>query len=1277
MAFLKKGLAVTMALTMAVPGSLPVYGEESPAVQVEATTEENATVENSETEKPEVEENQEVQTEKTETEKEKTEKVSAEQPEEETKAENTAEKKNIQTAEVTELNGKGTAEEPYTINTAEELAFVAKKVNAGDSQYTTAYYKQTADIDLQGSADNQWTPIGQTGYPFKGNFDGAGYTIKNLYKVRTTTNSSKNHYFGLFGITDNPAVIKNVTIENVTLKGSQRVGGIVGESASGNQISNCTVKGDIKIDAWWYAGVIGGYGYMNKIENCTVSANPGSYIKGNGGSYIGGIWGYHGEGNQSITNCSVSGLAISGDDRLGGISGIVHYGNQISNCTVSDCTITANDVSDREEGTVGLIAGANLGNKENPSIVVNNNVLETTATEIDKEIKTHTGANTHEGIPLESSIVGTNVKFDEAGKVLSGNFEHIDEAVLAEGSVLEKNEDGSFVVKTEEEANAVVQAGDKYYNTLQEAIDAADKEATIQLLKDFKENVSVPEGKIITIDLNGKTLSCDKTLTVNGNLTVTDNSVVKEPSISEDYKTVTYDSGKIVNTNTGRGSDAVVVTVKGNGTFEQKAGTIESQKNYTIAGYDKAHLTIQGGYQVGPEGGPGTFGDCILDITGGVIVGTDNAAVAGNGSTDLTGETTINLSGGTLIGRIKSKGYIACGIYHPQNGVLNMTGGTIYADNGVGILMRAGKANVTGGTIIATGSGTGWVGDNKNAIGHDGIVYDIKADYPKYEEGDRAIVSGEVKVTVEDGKPIQIYADENQKKDGLLEVSGGTYNKPIENEYCAEGFVPKDNGDGTFGVKEAEIVQIGNVKYPSLEKAVEAAKSGDTLTLLEDADISTAENALVISTEKELTLDLSGHNIKAANTETGRIIVAGTLTLKDSQNSGKIYTETDYTGSATGYTLIEVTGKFIMESGSIYAVRDDAANKGQFAVSAKDNGIVQIDGGKIEAGWYAISTNGSNPGKSQIIVNGGELVSKADYCIYGAQSKNGESGSVEINGGTVYGAVGGIAMKSGKLTVKGGTITSKGQGNTGDWGDGTGGLDNAAINVDASYGDVEAFIEGGKIIAEGDAVVLKANTEHSAKLKVSGGEFSSPVPREYCAEDYNPVEIVDEEGKISYGVADEAQIQTTFLGGSLRMDYKNEDGTDDYTKTSLRFGYQVKVPEGAELVSWKWNYGIKEDALSQSLEGTKSIPQTDGSFISNLVLTNLPLKKYDAKVYTAISVTYKKDGKTYTVTDKTENRSVKDVAEAIVKSPNAPETEKKYAEGLLNAFGNQGWTGYY
>ena len=299
---------------------------------------------------------------------------------------------------------------------------------------------------------------------------------------------------------------------------------------------------------------------------------------------------------------------------------------------------------------------------------------------------------------------------------------------------------------------------------------------------------------------------------------------------------------------------------------------------------------------------------------------------------------------------------------------------------------------------------------------------------------------------------------------------------------------------------------IGNTHYDTLSEAIEAAKSGEEVDLLKDVDVSTTG----LQIGSDITLDLNGHAIKAASTENGKIKISGNVTLqddtdtnKDGSGKGKIYTETKYTGSATGHAMVEVLpgGSLVMESGYLDAASftNDPANEGQFAigVTGGDKGAsVTMNGGKVEAGWYAISGNGSKLEEdTTVVVNGGELISVADYAIYQPQL-----GSVEIKGGVVYGAAGGVAMNRGNLIVSGGVITSKGQGDTGDWGDGTGGLDNAAVNVSAKYDDVAVTISGGEFVAAGDAVTIEKGTTHTAEIAISGGTFSSDVS-EYITAD--------------------------------------------------------------------------------------------------------------------------------------------------------------------------------
>ena len=179
----------------------------------------------------------------------------------------------------------------------------------------------------------------------------------------------------------------------------------------------------------------------------------------------------------------------------------------------------------------------------------------------------------------------------------------------------------------------------------------------------------------------------------------------------------------------------------------------------------------------------------------------------------------------------------------------------------------------------------------------------------------------------------------------------------------------------------------------------------------------------------------------------------------------------------------------IMQSGTIYAVRENAGTNGQYGVGVYEGGDFTITGGKIETGWYAVAGNGDYTTQNSIIkVEGGELISTADYAMYLPQS-----GTTTISGGKVYGAAGGVCINRSTLNVEGtALITSKGTGNTGDWGDGTGNLKSAAINVAAEYGDCVVNIKGGTLIAEANALVSTGTSGYTPAINVSGGTFSDP-----------------------------------------------------------------------------------------------------------------------------------------------------------------------------------------
>lgn len=323
--------------------------------------------------------------------------------------------------------------------------------------------------------------------------------------------------------------------------------------------------------------------------------------------------------------------------------------------------------------------------------------------------------------------------------------------------------------------------------------------------------------------------------------------------------------------------------------------------------------------------------------------------------------------------------------------------------------------------------------------------------------------------------------------------------------FAEEGISASDGGSS---VGNENVAKINNTEYATLQNAVNAAQENDTILVLSDTDITAT--GLDIPSNKVVTLDLNGHEVKAANTNKGNIKVQGKLILKDStdtnktgEGQGKITTSSIYAyGTVDKVLVCALNGEFVMESGLIDAATNitDNTNNGQFAVGVQNesqNASVTINGGKIKAGWYAIAGNGSCATyNGDITVNGGILESTADYAIYHPQA-----GTTTINGGVIYGQSGGIAINRGTLVVNDGMITSKGIGSTGSWGDGTGNLNNAAIHANAKYGDVSVSIKNGKVIAEGNAVTIDQGTGHNATVAISGGTFSSDVSQ-YCEKNY-------------------------------------------------------------------------------------------------------------------------------------------------------------------------------
>ena len=264
----------------------------------------------------------------------------------------------------------------YTISTAEDLAALAAIVNGTVVSPVTTFATNSnntiqdsfkgvtfileSDIDLQ---NIPWTSIGNWDNTFEGTFDGNGHVISNLYINEPTVEG-----VGLFGVAQN-STIKNVRIHNVDVVGYSMVGSVVGSPYVGCTISNCHVTGSVSLIAdWAYVGGIASYGYVD-IDNCSVIASGTGIITSNTRNAVGGIMAWLLENGNSITNCEVKNLNLTGWTNVGSIAGFVHYNNEISNCKAENIVLNKTRV-DGNPGIGCLTGGWCYG--ENKTITIRN-----------------------------------------------------------------------------------------------------------------------------------------------------------------------------------------------------------------------------------------------------------------------------------------------------------------------------------------------------------------------------------------------------------------------------------------------------------------------------------------------------------------------------------------------------------------------------------------------------------------------------------------------------------------------------------------------------------------------------------------------------------------------------------------------------------------------------------------------------------------------------------------------------------------------------------------
>lgn len=524
--------------------------------------------------------------------------------------------------------------------------------------------------------------------------------------------------------------------------------------------------------------------------------------------------------------------------------------------------------------------------------------------------------------------------FRGVGKGTSDNFEvsggtfnkSISEDFCADGFIPTKNADGTYGVK---EGKYVAKVGRKNYETLADAIRLAANGNTITLLANVTENVEISKGKRVTLDLNGYTLNggtgtAKAALTNYGTITIKDSSAAKTGTIKRD------DNGTVGETS--------YYVIRNQGTMTIESGTVINN-----SGYRKANST-------------------------GSMVGS---SLICNGDCDEGG--TLTIKGGTFT----QNNFIA--IKNGALGVLHVTGGTITSNHSA--IQNWFKADITGGEIKGQLWTDAWkegesVGETQ--IGGDAkFTGEIVMDITGSVAPTLAINGGNLNVT--NWRITSAAANAGAKP----AVSGGTFDRAVLPEYCADGFIPTQNADGTYGVKEGTYVaETGGVYYESLQAAIDAAPRKGTVKLLAD----TRENVTINT--PYLTLDLNGHTLNGG-TEKGKpaLTVTARVTVKDGSEAqtGTIMREdtAENSGVSSHYVIdIQGSGWLTFESGNVKNGSGVVGVKGASLVRVGDDSVAKYPGLNIKGGTFTqdnfivIKVD-----RGDLFLNGGTLNSANSYAI--------------------------------------------------------------------------------------------------------------------------------------------------------------------------------------------------------------------------------------------------------------------------------------------------------
>ena len=425
--------------------------------------------------------------------------------------------------------------------------------------------------------------------------------------------------------------------------------------------------------------------------------------------------------------------------------------------------------------------------------------------------------------------------------VSGGTFSSaVDESLCADGYIPTKNADGTFGVKV---GQYVAEIGSQGYESLTDAVAAAEDGQTVKLLADVAES-SIKVNANITIDLNK--------MTVTGSFVTYGEVTIQNGTIDVPDGETNYAYGKLTLADvdiTGKAASSSLLSVNYNGSVTiDKDSTIVAD---SAKGDDPA-VFIKGQNDSGKTYAP------ELNIYG-TVQSAKTPAIQGNG-TDR-GVSHVNVFEGAVV---KSE---SLAVYLPQPCEVNITGGLVEGYCGIGI--KSGTLNISGGTVrgVANDNVIGDQYSQTNGISYDGSAIMIDS-YIGYAGQVQINISGNAVVESKYSTAIrEIGNDKSQTNlvglditggtvlgakdtDAVLvrdvtakdvNISGGEFSSIVKKEYCAPGFTPVTtaNSEGRYGVEVGKFtVMVTSRTTGSDSPVANVAGGGSDITYAQGTKVT-------------------------------------------------------------------------------------------------------------------------------------------------------------------------------------------------------------------------------------------------------------------------------------------------------------------------------------------------------------------------------------------------------------------------------------------------------